>query len=106
MISNKHLRFQCIVYDEDANLDVPPLVYVQNLSRNGTYIRSVRDCFDHSETFSGRLIGSNSSAVLLNDGDELWINPVIYIKYHSLAKQEGWTETDKVQQLEKRVFET
>lgn len=105
MISNRHLHLHCVVYDEDITLGIPPLVYAQNLSRNGTYFRSACGRIDDSESSLGRLVDRNSEPILLDDGDELWMGPNLCLKYHSLAKPET-TAIDRVQELEKQVHET
>lgn len=61
-ISNKHLRIYTIIFDReninDNNMEVPPLVYVQDLSRNGTL-------------WNGFPMGKGSGSFLLSDGDRL-----------------------------------
>jgi len=58
IISNKHLRIYSVVYDSDKPNDVTPLVYAEDLSRNGTF-------------WNGSLIGKGNGGFLLSDNDTL-----------------------------------
>lgn len=61
VISNKHLRIYSVVYDGDKPNDVAPLVYAEDLSRNGTF-------------WNGSLIGKGNGGFLLSDGDTLLVS--------------------------------
>lgn len=61
VISNRHLRIYSVVYDGDEPNDVAPLVYAEDLSRNGTF-------------WNGFLIGKGNGGFLLSDGDTLRVS--------------------------------
>ncbi|MCJ1478604.1 hypothetical protein MMC13_007285 [Lambiella insularis] len=66
-VSNRHAKIYSITYDES---DTQPLVYVEDLSSNGTY-------------WNGSLIGKGYNAVLLSDGDMLQIVPKLTLIFHA-----------------------
>jgi protein-serine/threonine kinase len=69
VISNKHLRIYSIVYDGDKPNDVAPLVYAEDLSRNGTF-------------WNGSLMGKGNGGFLLSDGDTLRVSSRKLFVYH------------------------
>ena len=78
--------------DEDETT-VPPLVYAEDLSRNGTF-------------WNGRLIGRGNGGFLLSDGDVLRLSPRVEIVYHcsDIEWEQGVNrQYDPVQAAEKKV---
>jgi hypothetical protein len=71
-ISNKHLRIYTILYDGDDPSDVAPLVYAEDLSRNGTY-------------WNGSLIGKGNGGFLLSEGDTLRLSSLTLLRFESVA---------------------
>jgi len=70
VISNKHLRVYSVYNGEKLN-DVAPLVYAEDLSRNGTF-------------WNGSLIGKGNGGFLLSDKDTLRVSAKILFVYHSV----------------------
>ncbi|KAI9877518.1 MAG: hypothetical protein M1830_003714 [Pleopsidium flavum] len=89
-VSNQHLRVYSILYDQDEDSDIAPLVYAEDLSRNGTY-------------WNGALIGRGNGGVLLSNGDNLRISPRLSLVYYGtdLPKSES---LDHIQEQEKKVL--
>ena len=90
-VSNHHLKIYSIIHDLTGKSDIKPLVYAEDLSRNGTY-------------WNGSLMGKNNGGFLLSDGDQLRIYPKIILTYHSEIRDEAtdWS-WDDVQAEEMRV---
>jgi hypothetical protein len=84
IVSNIHLRIYCILYEES-----PPLVYCEDLSRNGTAWNSVT-------------IGKGKGGVLLSEGDGVTIGRAVKLTFH-----QNFTPTiepmNEVQEAEKEV---
>lgn len=76
-VSNKHLRIYTIIYDDDNPTEVAPLVYAEDLSRNGTY-------------WNGSLIGKGNGGFLLSDGDTLRLSSHTLLRFeHGAVEEEG-----------------
>lgn len=88
-ISNKHLRIYTIIFDRDNLGEVAPLVYVQDLSMNGT-------------TWNGYEMGKGSGSYLLSHGDILKLTPDTYFRFQH---QEDMEENgfDMLQTVEMKV---
>lgn len=56
------------MYEEDESTGIAPLVYVEDLSTNGTYITRAR------QTSEERLTRGQNGTVLLCDGDQLRVS--------------------------------
>ncbi|KAJ5983535.1 hypothetical protein N7481_005634 [Penicillium waksmanii] len=69
-VSNTHIRIYTIIFDQDVSYDVAPLVYAEDLSRNGTLL-------------NGHLMGLGNGGFLLRQGDVLSITRDISIRFHS-----------------------
>src|SRR2546423_1524428 len=69
VISNKHFRIYSIFYDGDKPNDVAPLVYAEDLSRNGTF-------------WNGSLMGKGNGGFLLSDGDTLRVSSRKLFVFH------------------------
>ncbi len=90
MVSNKHLRIYTIIFDDDQSDGIAPLVYAEDLSRNGTY-------------WNGSLVGKGNGGVLLSDGDTLRISPRVYYHFHDVTKQNQERPFDLTQECEMKV---
>ncbi|QDS70159.1 hypothetical protein FKW77_006009 [Venturia effusa] len=79
-ISNKHVHIHCIVYEEDETSGIPPLVYVEDLSTNGTFLTRA------TQTYERRLTRGQNGTVLLCDGDQLRVSSLMFFYFvsHSL----------------------
>ncbi|KAJ9643076.1 hypothetical protein H2199_004599 [Coniosporium tulheliwenetii] len=105
-ISNRHLRIHCIVYEEDSTADVPPLVYAEDLSSNGTYLRRAGDVTEQDGQPYGMLMGARSGAVLLGHEDQLRMTPSLVLVYNSFHQSPAaGKQCDAVQAQEKEAFE-
>lgn len=71
-VSNKHLRIYTVLYDEDNPQDVPPLVYAQDLSLNGS-------------AWNNYPMGRGKGSFLLSHGDILQISIGIFFQFRSTA---------------------
>ena len=85
VVSNRHLRIYTITFDSDT----PPLVYAEDLSRNGSY-------------WNDSLIGRDNGGYLLSDGDVLKISPRLEYVYSALFTPEK-ALFDHVQEREMAV---
>lgn len=56
------------MFEQEEGSDIPPLVYAEDLSSNGTY-------------WNGTLIGRGNGGVLLSDGDVLRVSPRLSFSY-------------------------
>src|SRR5271169_6324084 len=73
VISNKHLRVYSVVYNGEKPNDVAPLVYAEDLSRNGTF-------------WNGSLIGKGNGGFLLSDDDTLRVSTKTYFTFQRCAE--------------------
>lgn len=89
-VSNKHVRIYTVIYDEDSPDEIPPLVYAEDLSRNGTY-------------WNGTLIGKGNGGFLLSDRDILKINAKTYFIFEAAPFDTQNDLMDKVQRKELEV---
>lgn len=91
-ISNKHLRIYTILFDEDDTQEIPPLVYAQDLSLNGTL-------------WNEYPMGRKNSSFLLSDGDVLRVTVGLYLRFRS-----AWCVRENrfsyLQRIEMRVSTT
>ncbi|KIW09137.1 uncharacterized protein PV09_00074 [Verruconis gallopava] len=78
-VSNKHLHFHCIIFEEGVSENnIPPLVYVEDLSTNGTYLaRASRDVKWPLE----QRLSRRSGKILLNAGDRLRVSPTLALQF-------------------------
>src|SRR5271170_4718978 len=90
VISNKHLRVYSVVYNGEKPNDVAPLVYAEDLSRNGTF-------------WNGSLIGRGNGGFLLSDGDTLRVSSRIYFTFRTPAVKDTIVHFDLVQEAEIEV---
>lgn len=90
VISNKHLRVYSVVYNGEKPNDVAPLVYAEDLSRNGTF-------------WNGSLIGKGNGGFLLSDKDTLRVSARILFVYHTIVPREEDNLFDLTQEHEMKV---
>ena len=90
VVSNKHFRVYTVIFDDDQSDGIPPLVYAEDLSRNGTY-------------WNGSLIGKGNGGVLLSDGDTLRISTRIHYRFFQAVKQNEEQPFDLTQECEMKV---
>lgn len=88
VISNRHLRIYTIIFDHENPEEVSPLVYAQDLSRNGT-------------SWNNNWIDKSNGSVLLSDGDVLTLAG----RFHILFQCAPTTAEpfDKIQDMEMKV---
>ncbi|KAH0562230.1 hypothetical protein GP486_003067 [Trichoglossum hirsutum] len=84
-VSNIHLRIYCVLYEES-----PPLVYCEDLSRNGTLWNSV-------------IIGRGKGGVLLSEGDRITISRAVELTFHQNLTP-AIEQVNEVQEVEKKLF--
>jgi hypothetical protein len=77
-VSQKHLHIHCIIFEDDPATGIPPLIYAEDLSTNGTFLsRSLRDFPIGPE----QRIGRKGGRVLLRSGDWLRISPTVTLRF-------------------------
>lgn len=78
-ISNRHLHVHCILFDEKSASRIPPLVYVQDCSLNGTFVTFCDAEVDElaGEKSTEQRVRRESGPFILNNGDCLRISPTI-----------------------------
>ena len=76
-ISNRHLKIYSIGYDEDSSSGIPPLVYAQDLSANGTLLKRPKDDADPGKSNISQLLRKAGKPVLLSNEDQLFVSPSI-----------------------------
>ena len=107
IISNRHLRIHCILYEEQADSAIPPLVYATDLSTNGTYLK--RPHADQAGVSAssayGMRIDQKNGAYLLNDGDQLRISNCVTLIYHSIIQPQQ-EELSNTQEQEAQVCQS
>jgi pSer/pThr/pTyr-binding forkhead associated (FHA) protein len=90
VISNKHLRVYSVVYNGEKLNDVAPLVYAEDLSRNGTF-------------WNGSLIGKGNGGFLLSDKDTLRVSAKILFVYRTVVPHGEDDLFDLTQEHEMKV---
>jgi hypothetical protein len=90
VISNKHLRIYSVAYECGKTNDVAPLVYAEDLSRNGTF-------------WNGSLIGKGNGGFLLSDNDTLRVSARILFVFRTIAPHEEDGLFDLTQEREMKV---
>lgn len=88
-VSNKHVRIYTILFDQDDLDEIPPLVYAQDLSMNGTF-------------WNGYRMAKGRGSFLLSDGDNLRVSVGVHIQFKS-ADPDKETNITQLQQLEMKV---
>ena len=99
-ISSHHLKFRCVVYEDDGEQAVSPMVYVRILSSNVAQL--IRTGLDRDGI--GHAVSKRDPDVLLNDGDILQLTPDISLSFHAeeyyAAKSDG-LDTIQTAELER-----
>ena len=90
MVSHKHLRIYSVVYDLDETTEVAPLVFAEDLSRNGTF-------------WNNSLIGKGNGGFLLDDQDTLRVSARTVFVYRRLLPVGEEELFDLVQEREMKV---
>ena len=90
VISNRHLRIHSVVYEGDKPNDVAPLVYAEDLSRNGTF-------------WNGSLIGKGNGGFLLSDKDTLRVSARTFFVYRMIVHHNVDELFDLAQEHEMKV---
>ncbi|KAF2273876.1 kinase-like protein [Westerdykella ornata] len=101
VISNRHLRIHCILYEQDPVSGIPPFVYATDLSTNGTYLKKANS--ECASSQSGGIRMTRNSAFLLDDGDELRLSDSVTLVYRSVTPVREEVLTP-VQQRERQMF--
>ncbi|OJJ48268.1 hypothetical protein ASPZODRAFT_92708 [Penicilliopsis zonata CBS 506.65] len=87
-VSNRHLRIYTVLFDKDNPGEVSPLVYAQDLSRNGTL-------------WNGSPMGKKVGGVLLSDGDILALSPGYYLEFRcGNFREESPFENTQLREME------
>jgi hypothetical protein len=86
-ISNKHLRVRCVVFEEDLASGVPPLIYIEDYSTNGTTIDHGAAGVDDAEV-SSRTLRKGSNAFLLTHGNYIHLSPKVSLHFQTLNPSE------------------
>ncbi|CAL5871977.1 uncharacterized protein PFLUO_LOCUS6234 [Penicillium psychrofluorescens] len=89
-VSNKHLRIYTILYDREILHEIPPLVYAQDLSLNGTL-------------WNEYPMGRGKGSFLLSDGDTLRIAQGEYLRFNC-ARDNRPDPFSCLQRIEMREF--
>lgn len=104
-ISNRHLKIYSIGYDDDSSSGIPPLVYAQDLSVNGTVLKRPKDDADPGKSHISQLLRKSGQPVLLSNGDELFVSPSISFRFVARdSTRVRITAACKIQQVEKKVW--
>lgn len=73
-MSKRHLKFHCILFDNDGQWGIQPLVYAKDISTNGTYLK-------RTQTLDTVMMRPHAQTTLLEDDDELWVTPMMFLRY-------------------------
>ena len=100
-ISTHHLRFRCVVYEDDDEQKVAPMVYVRVLSSNEA--RLVRAGIDDID--GGLPLSRADPDTLLNHGDVVHLTPDISVLFEAETKPPAETDArDPIQAAELTRF--
>ncbi|KAK5119949.1 hypothetical protein LTR85_007025 [Meristemomyces frigidus] len=100
-VSTHHLRFRCVMFEDEDEVKVAPLIYTRVLSRNPVTL-------SHSDSNNPRAVSTltrESGDVLLNHGDVLRLTDSVSILFES-AKQYNVPPSglDLIKQSEVKLF--
>ncbi|KIW20500.1 hypothetical protein PV08_01075 [Exophiala spinifera] len=90
-ISKRHVRLYTVVYEDDDLGGVETLVYVEDLSQNGTY-------------WNGSTIGRGNGGYLLSDGDVLRLSRRTILTFHTVPNSSSNVNFDLTQEREMTLF--
>ncbi|PTU19795.1 hypothetical protein P175DRAFT_0439669, partial [Aspergillus ochraceoroseus IBT 24754] len=91
LVSNKHLCIYTVLFDQDNPEEIAPLVYVQDISMNGT-------------EWNGYRMANAQRSFLLSDGDILRLSPKSYIQFREVDPLRG-KSFSLLQKIEMKAFE-
>lgn len=100
-LSQQHVRIHCVLYEQDAVTGIPPLVYVTDVSRYGTFLKKSNSASAISKGYGIRMT-RKSGSFLLDDGDELRLSDNVTLTYRSVDPVEE-NKLSPLQQREKEV---
>ena len=101
-ISNHHLRFHCVTYDENPVAAIEPLVYVRTLSRHGARLTQTAPDGSNSTCF----LQHGHPSVLLNQGDTLHLSSHVSVTYEAVPqKSKQLKRLGSVAQAEAKLFD-
>ncbi|OJD38918.1 camk protein kinase [Diplodia corticola] len=81
-ISKRHLKFHCILFDNDGQWGIQPLVYAEDTSTNGTHLK-------RAQAYDTVMMRPHLPTTLLEDNDELWFAPLKFLrgKLHVISRR-------------------
>ncbi|EME42827.1 hypothetical protein DOTSEDRAFT_173274 [Dothistroma septosporum NZE10] len=82
-LSTHHLNIRCVVYGDDDDSNVAPLVYIRILSGNSARLRK----HELHEPDDGIDIGRSSGDILLNFGDSIQLTDQVEMEFCSVEGQ-------------------
>ena len=88
-ISSHHLRFRCVIYEEDDEQQVSPMVYVRVLSSNSIQLERTAICTSNTR----QTVSKNDGDILLNHGDNLQLTPTISLLFRAAECCDGSSDT-------------
>lgn len=107
-ISNRHLHIYAIDYAADAGFaPVAPLVFVEDLSTNGTILERLIDVVEPAVPSPPMKLSRHSGAILLNHGDKLHVSPTDCFEYvfdHDRWKKTPWSTVWATQSEDRAQF--
>ncbi|KAL0262321.1 hypothetical protein SLS55_003766 [Diplodia seriata] len=81
-VSKRHLKFHCILFDNDGQWGIEPLVYAEDVSTNGTRLK-------RAHTLETVMMRPHVQITLLEDSDELWLAPMKFLRYRVEGEHRG-----------------
>ncbi|KAK3713922.1 hypothetical protein LTR37_008172 [Vermiconidia calcicola] len=102
-VSTHHLHFRCVVYEDDSEHKISPMVYVRVLSTNPVQLTRAGMTGGRNDIHS---VSKRDPDVLLGHGDALQITPDISVVFTALEDSEAESNAvDYVRANELRHFE-
>ena len=98
-ISNHHLRVRCVIYEDDNEHDISPLIYLRVLSFNSVELK--RPGAGHN---TGVAVSRGHGDILLSSGDVLKMTPEIYLQFQYYKSNEPHNALDDFQRAEAKYF--
>ncbi|KAG9515796.1 kinase-like protein, partial [Aureobasidium melanogenum] len=91
-ISYRHLKLRCVQFDDDAaTWNVAPMLYAEDLSINGTVLTRECSAEDGSTVRLDHQLNKSMGAVLLRDGDSLYLSKSTFVQYSELNPRDEFT---------------
>jgi hypothetical protein len=103
-VSNKHLHIHCIIFEEESASGIPPLIYAEDFSTNGTYLCN----YLTREQMTEKRIDRKGGRVLLKKGDRLRIGSELILNfvYASHHYDQASLGLNELQRRESRVCQS